>query len=217
MIPSSLDRCPNEIIVHIFWLIADAPSTLSCRLLNRRYKGCIDTSSLLQYAIRLDAWGYEDHPVHHTSTHSISGRQKALEAHMKSWATLDWEEHHISIPRPEAYNLTQGHLITVNKPARNTLTCVELPSRLLNRAARVRRLPHVFNFPVETIIADPSQDLLIGVERYVNLSPTSQSFAEPMTSRDFQQAEIDMGPAPLGNCVSHLLIVGKRASRTGKA
>ena len=164
-----LDSCPDELLVHIFWFTVDSLSTLNCRLLSRRYRDCIDASSLLQYAIRLDAWGYEDGGSGNSLVHSIFDRQKALETHIKSWATLDWEEHHVSVPYPETYKLVQGYLFTIHQTALNTsaVACVDLPSRLLKRATQVRTLPHVFDFPVDTFLVDPSQDILIAIEGYV--------------------------------------------------
>lgn len=130
MTTSYFDRCPNEILVNIFWLIFDAKSTLNCRLLNVRCRECIDSSSLLQYTIKLDAWGYEDAEACSPSSYSsFFDRMRNLEKHIKSGATLDWEEHRIKIPRLGLYHLAQGLLLTLNDPFRNTITCIDLPSR----------------------------------------------------------------------------------------
>lgn len=161
---SRFSNCPNELLLQIFSLIIDAPSTLKCRLLNTRCRDIIDSSSALQYAIKLDAWGYENIPTSSPQLTS-SDRLNKLAAHVQSWARLDSsEQHHITIPAPGAYDLSQGIFLTANLNPQGTFTRVDLPSHLWGKPNHVQTLPHAFPFAIPDFAFDLSQDLLIVLE-----------------------------------------------------
>ena len=157
----NLADCPNEILLQIFWLLVDAASTLKCRQLNTRCRNLIDSSSTLQYAIKLDAWDYEDVPTSSSSL-TITDRLAKLDDHVRSWSRLDTPKpHHITIPNFGAYDLSQGTLLFVNRGVPSTFTRIDLPSRLWDKPGHVQPLPHTFSFPILDFAFDMSQDLLI--------------------------------------------------------
>lgn len=59
------------------------------------------------------------------------------------------------------YIIVQGLLISINDSARNTLSCLRLPSRVSKQPPHVWELPHRFEFKIWGLAADPSQDLLV--------------------------------------------------------
>lgn len=156
------ELCPDEILLSIFLLLPDAQTMLGCRLLNKRCRECIDSSTRLQYEIRLDAWGYEDVGPSNSDGVSVAERMKRLEEHIIAWSTLDWHETSIVLPKPGVRHISQGVWVAVPLSLRNTLMCIDLPSRLWGRPCATRNLS--FSFPIRDFVVDPSQDLLILLE-----------------------------------------------------
>lgn len=170
MASSEFSDCPNEILLQIFWLLVDAVSTLKCRQLNTRCRNLIDSSSTLQYAIKLDAWDYEDVPTS-SSPLAITDRLTKLDEHIRSWSRLDSPQtHHLNeVPHFDAYNLSQGTLLCLNRNLPNTFNCISFPSRLRDKPEHMRPLPHAFPFPILEFAFDLSQDLLVVLELWVFL------------------------------------------------
>ena len=158
---SEFSDCPNEILLQIFSFLADPASALKCRQLNTRCRDLIDSSSALQYAIKLDAWGYEDVATS-SSPLAITDRLAKLDEHVRSWSRLDSPQpRHIAIPNFGAYDLSQGTLLCVNSGFPSTFTRIDLPSRLWDKPEHVQPLPHTFSFVILDFAFDVSQDLLI--------------------------------------------------------
>lgn len=94
---------------------------------------------------------------------SPSARLSLLQEHIDRWHTLDWTETRIHLPRGHLYEFSTGvYCLATN----NTLTALELPSRV--RGTEARQWTHDdFGFELIDFAFDPSQDLLVLVELYV--------------------------------------------------
>lgn len=161
--------CPLEILWKIFLeLVPDAQAIRTCRLVCRTFLQGIDSSLQLRIFLKCDAWGYRQ-PSFRKDGRSLnlSEFSEKLDAHVRSWGDLDWQESHVRIPSPgAAYALSQGVFASVSFHSElSSVTCVTLPSRIMGTEAAVHTLDDV-GFPVKDLVIDPSQDLLILLELY---------------------------------------------------
>lgn len=168
----SLDHLPNEILHLVLTFLAHEPKALlSCRVVCRHFQNCIDHSAALQLELKLSVWGYK--LCCDRSISSPSELLHSLEAHIRSWRDLNWEQTKIDIPssRGSAYDLAHGYFASVSRSSSFELvTVVELPASSRSRmqtstgggpnAPRVYSLPRV-SFEIRDLAIDPSQDLLI--------------------------------------------------------
>ena len=155
---------PTELVnfrrVHIF----DHGSTFLSESMNSQvnnfFKSLIDESTTFQYRITLFASGMVDGPPGNLTT---SERLELLRRYETSWKNIEWSEHH-TIPYPqgmawEFYGNVWGH-----SRGSDAIDFVQLPSRL--RGISLRQWTLRFNFDVRHFSMDPSQDLLVTIERF---------------------------------------------------
>jgi hypothetical protein len=171
MSSSFLDQLPLETIINILLHLPDAPSILKCRRINRTFRECIDPSLAIQYAVKLDAYGYEDCPVKRNSQTiwNTSDRLSSLDSVVTSFANLDWQSSYtLHLPRVlNVCDFAQGHYVGVRQEDSHfVIFCVRFSSRLLGTDGWTRDLC-VVDFKIHSMVMDPSQDLLLVLEMLV--------------------------------------------------
>lgn len=106
-------------------------------------------------------YGYEN--GHHTEEGILSttaSRQERFQQLMDRWEALDWIESRIKMPRYSSYELAGGIYATSDT---ESLTCVELPSRVRQTSVRTWRHTN-FGFRISDFTMDKSEDLLVLLE-----------------------------------------------------
>lgn len=166
--------CPAEVIWEILReLIPDYKSLLRCRLACRQFRTIIDSSVQLQLELKLEAYGYKlsSPPFPPQKSPSISSTDllKKLDTHIEAWRTLNWEETKQSLTDcSHIYNFAHGYFVSVRKGNYASIICMQLPSRLMGTEMRIFTIEDV-GFVVCNLAIDPSQDLLVLLEMYVDL------------------------------------------------
>jgi hypothetical protein len=116
----------------------------------------------LQYIIELAAAGQTNGPE--TSSISSASRLEALKKHQSSWGNLKWSRE-LRIPMEDGglWELFGG--VLAQTTAEGTLTFTQLPSDLRSIDEKVWTLGPSLGLVVRDFGMDPSQDLLVLIER----------------------------------------------------
>jgi hypothetical protein len=127
------------------------------------FKRIVECSTVLQYFIKLDIFGYTDGSG---SPAIPATRLNQLGKHIDAWNKLDWMESQIHVPLQ--YNdfsiLCQGIFATFNL---KSVCCIQLPHLMRGIQFRTWTLRD-FSFPIRQIEIDPSNNLLVVVSRQVS-------------------------------------------------
>ncbi|KAI0271411.1 hypothetical protein BC834DRAFT_441182 [Gloeopeniophorella convolvens] len=155
---------PTELTLYILGDL-DALSLVKCRSVCREVKGFIDETAALQYKIALFASGMEDGPPGPLSAHE---RLELLRQYEMSWRGVQWNEHTV-VPVPEGSLWELYGNVWAHSRDEDAIELVQIPSRL--RGIPLRRWTLNLDFSLRDFGMDPSQDLLVAVERTTGDAP----------------------------------------------
>ncbi|KAI9513051.1 hypothetical protein F5148DRAFT_972382 [Russula earlei] len=154
---------PLELIVRILEAL-DPQTLVHCRRVIRLNKFLIDDTVSLQYRIALYSAGLIDGP---SSTLTTSERLSLLKSYEASWKDMDWSAQ-ISLPVAEGGLWEFYGNVWAHSTGIDTIEFVQLPSRL--RGISLRQWTVRLDFAPRDFGIDPSQDLLVTIERITNAS-----------------------------------------------
>ncbi|KAI0058434.1 hypothetical protein BV25DRAFT_1919318 [Artomyces pyxidatus] len=141
----------------------DLVTILACRLVSRALRTCVDTSMKLQYLIALAANGMQDGPP---GNFDLAERFSMLQKHEEAWRNLQWSEV-TTIPIGR-FGKLHGN-VWAHWSSDTKISFCQLPSRL--RAIEQRSWEVECGLPLPGFGIDPSQDLLVLVERHRTTNP----------------------------------------------
>lgn len=119
----------------------------------------VDDTVALQYRMALHLSGRVDGPPSRLSTPE---RLDLLRSYETSWKNLDWNTH-TSIPVPDGSLWELYGNVWAHSKGNNAISFVQIPSRL--REIPLRQWTINLDFPLRDFGMDPSQDLLVAIER----------------------------------------------------
>jgi hypothetical protein len=120
-------------------------------------------SSLLQYHLELGRSCMEDGPL---SSLSIADSRARLQAYNNAWRNLQWSSCiHLFDIHPDTFtvDVAQGGILTFISRREGKIIFVQLPSKL--RGIPMKRWEHSFPFLPSLCTIDPSEDVLIVLQR----------------------------------------------------
>ncbi|KAF9514409.1 hypothetical protein BS47DRAFT_881028 [Hydnum rufescens UP504] len=144
---------PLELLIRIFALL-EGHQIVRCIAVCSYFKLAIENSITLQYVIKLDMFGYIDGPGR-----ADSARLNQLERHIDTWNKLDWVESRIDLPISRALLEPREGIYAISNYTE--VICIQLPS--LHRGVPLRMWTLGFEFPVDLVEIDPSNNLLVAL------------------------------------------------------
>jgi hypothetical protein len=151
--PHTLLKCRRVRFSYITAVLSDNIQT------SRLLKSAIDETVSLQYRIALHSSGMVDGPPGPLST---SERLSLLRSYETSWKNLDWNAH-TSLPLPDGSLWELYGNVWAHSKGIDSLVFVQIPSRL--RGIPLSQWTLNLDFPLRDFGMDPSQDLLVTIER----------------------------------------------------
>jgi hypothetical protein len=173
---ANLVALPTELILRVFSLldgrqiarcsavshnsVRSGPVLILCVLKVCAYfKSAIENSTAMQYAIKLDMYGYKEAPVYSRSPVNVAARLDKLDRLNTAWNDLDWDQSIVKFPTSPFSIISDGILVNV---ALDVVTCVQLPSPLRDVPLRMWTLENPVDIDdIDGIAVDASQDLLV--------------------------------------------------------